>query len=126
MSKAGPARHAPQEIDEYLAAQAPEFRATLEQLRAVINAAAPDCTERVSYRIPVFRLKKDFIALSASKSHCGLHTMSKTIPVTMKDELKVAGIATSGTTLHIKPGTDLPVPLVEKVLRARLDEAEGG
>lgn len=88
MSNAGPDRHAPQEIDEYLAAQADEFRAVLEQLRAVINAAAPDCTERVSYRIPIFRLKKDFIALSASKSHCGLHTMSKSIPVTMKDELK--------------------------------------
>ncbi len=124
MSNAGPDRHAPREVDEYLAAQAPEFRATLERLRAMIKTAAPDCTERVSYRIPIFRLKKDFVALSASKDHCGLHTMSKTVPVAMKDELKAAGIGTSGTTLHIKPGADLPVSLVERVLRARLDELE--
>ena len=124
MSNAGPDRHAPQEIDEYLAGQAPEFRTTLEQLRAMINAVAPDCTERVSYRIPLFRLRKDFVALSASKDHCGLHTMSKTVPVSMKDELKAAGIGTSGTTLHIKPGADLPVSLMEKVLRLRLDELE--
>lgn len=124
MSEPKPSRHAPQEVDEYVAAQEPASRDTLERLRAIIRAAAPDCTERVSYRIPIFRLKKDFVALSASKDHCGLHTMSKTVPVAMKDELKAAGIGTSGTTLHIKPGADLPVSLVEKVLRARLDELE--
>ena len=124
MSKPDPSRHAPQEIDEYLAAQAPEYRATLEQLRAIIKAVAPDCTERVSYKIPIFRLKKDFVALSVAKRHCGFHTMSKAIPVSMKDELKAAGIGISGTTLHIRPGIDLPVSLVEKVLRRRLAEVE--
>ena len=124
MSNAGPDRHAPREIDEYLAAQAPEFRATLEQLRAMINAVARECTERVSYRIPIFRLKKDFVALSASKDHCGLHTMSKTVPAAMKEELKAADIGISGTTLHIRPGIEVPVSLVERVLRARLDELE--
>ena len=51
--------------------------------------------------------------------------MGKAIPVAMKDELKAAGIWTSGTTLHLKTGSDLPVSLVEKVLRARLSELEG-
>ena len=37
-----------------------------------------------------------------------------------------AGIWTSGTTLHIKPGSDLPVALLEKVLSARLAEIEPG
>lgn len=126
MSEPGPNRHAPQEVDEYLAAQAPEARATLEWLRALINAAAPACTERVSYRIPIFRLRMDYVALSVAKSHCALHTMSKAIPVAMKGELKAAGIGTSGTTLHFEPGADLPVSLVERVLRARLAEVEDG
>lgn len=124
MSKPKPDCHAPQEIDEYLTAQAPEFRVTLEQLRAIINAVAPDCTERVSYGIPIFRLKKDFVALPAAKNHCALHTMSKAIPVDMKDELKAVGISTSGTTLHFEPSIDLPVLLVQKVLRTRLAEVE--
>ena len=38
MSKPKPDRHAPDEVDAYLAAQTPEFRATLEQLRAVITS----------------------------------------------------------------------------------------
>ncbi|MYB77099.1 MAG: DUF1801 domain-containing protein [Chloroflexi bacterium] len=124
MSKPKPDRDAPQEVDEYLAAQAPAFRAILEQLRALIKAVAPDCAERVSYKIPIFRLKQDFIAMSAAKKHCGLHTMSKAIPTAMKDELNAAGIRTSGTTLHIKTGSDLPVALSEQVLQARLAELE--
>ena len=52
--------------------------------------------------------------------------MGKAIPVAMKDELKSAGIWTSGTTLYLKTGSDLPVSLIEKVLRARLSELEGG
>ena len=125
MIRTDPDRHAPQEVDEYLAAQAPEFRATLEQLRAIINEVAPDCTERVSYKIPIFRLEKDFVALSAAKRHCGLHTMSKAIPAAMKDELRAAGIGVSGTTLHIRPDKGLPVSLVEKVVCMRLAEVEG-
>ncbi len=126
MSRRKPSRHAPAEVDAYLAAQEPEFRATLEQLRDIIRALAPDCTERVSYKIPIFRLSKDFVAMSAAKKHIGLHTMSKAIPLAMKDELKAAGIWTSGTTFHIKPGSDLPVALMEKTLRARLAELGTG
>lgn len=37
-----------------------------------------------------------------------------------------AGIWTSGTTLHIKPGSDLPVALQEKVRSARLAKIEPG
>ncbi|MCY3833643.1 MAG: hypothetical protein OXG85_11545 [Chloroflexi bacterium] len=34
MSKPKPTRHAPGEVDDYLEAQAPEFRVMLEELRA--------------------------------------------------------------------------------------------
>ena len=124
MSKPNPTRHAPHEIDEYLAEQAPEFRATLAQLRAIINAVAPDCTERVDYKFPIFRLKTDFVARSAAKRHCALHTISYDIPAALKDQLKEVGIRTSGATLHLKPGVDLPVPLLKKALRMRLAEME--
>ena len=49
MSKPKPSRHAPQEVDDCLAAQKPELSQTLKQLRAVIHAVAPDCAERVSF-----------------------------------------------------------------------------
>ena len=126
MAKPDPSRHAPREVDEYLAAQEPEFRATLGQLRSAVHAVAPDCTERVSYGIPIFRVRTDFVALSAAKHHCALHTMSKSVPVAMKDTLKAAGIGTSGTTLHFQPSVDLPMSLVESVLHRRLAEVDTG
>ena len=39
-------------IDEYIAAFPPDTRKGLEDMRAVINAAAPDATESISYAIP--------------------------------------------------------------------------
>ena len=126
MSKPKPTRHAPGEVDEYLEAQAPEFRVTLKELRAIVRRVAPECTERVNYKIPIFRLQKDCVAMSAATKHVGFHTMSKAIPLAMKDELKEAGIWISGTTFHIKPGVDLPEALIEKALRARLDELASG
>ena len=122
MPKADPNRHAPREVDDYLAAQSPEFRTTLERLRSIINSELPECTERVSYKIPIFRLNKDVVAISAAKEHCSLHTMSKAIPSAMKDELQAAGVGVSGTTLHFDPATDLPVQVVKKVLELRRAE----
>ena len=69
MSRAAADRHAPREVDGHLAAQAPESRATLEQLRAITRSPAPGCSERASYRIPIFRLTADLAGASAAKSH---------------------------------------------------------
>ena len=124
MSRSELGLYAPHEFDEYIGAQALDFRAMLEQVRTIIKTVAPDCAERVSYKIPVSRLEKDFVAMSAAKSHCSLHTMSRVTPVAMKGEIEAAGIWTSDTALHIKPGVDLPVALLDKALRARLAELE--
>ena len=124
MSRRNPDRHAPLEIDEYLEAQGLEVRPTLEPLRVLVRAVAPDCTERVSYGIPIFRLRKDFVAISAARSHCSLHTISRAVPVAMKAELEAANISTSGTTIRIKPGSDLPAALIRKQKIAKLRVAE--
>ena len=124
MSEPKPTRHVPQEVDDYLAAHEDGFRETLEQLRDIIRRVAPECAERVNYKIPIFRLKTDFVAMSAATKHCGFHTMSKAIPRLTKDELKAAVIWTAGTTLHIKSGGELPLEFLERVLRA-LGRGEG-
>ena len=65
VSKPKPSRHAPEEVDEYLESVPDDFRTTLQQLREIIKRIAPHCIERVNYRIPIFRLKKDFVAMKA-------------------------------------------------------------
>jgi uncharacterized protein YdhG (YjbR/CyaY superfamily) len=106
MSKADTSRHAPEEIDAYLAALPDDVRASLERVRSIVRKTAPECTERVSYGIPVLRLRKDLVGMSAQKNHCSLHSMSPRLMKAMAEELK--GVRVSGATLHFTPEDPLP------------------
>jgi uncharacterized protein YdhG (YjbR/CyaY superfamily) len=120
MARAKTSRHAPEEIDAYLEPLPEDVRSVLERLKTIIREIAPDCTERVSYGIPIFRLKKDLVGISAQKNHCSLHSMSPPLMKAMADELK--GFNVSGATLHFAPEKPLPRELVEKIVRARMQE----
>jgi uncharacterized protein YdhG (YjbR/CyaY superfamily) len=126
MSKAKPSRHAPGEIDAYLADLPDEVRSSLERMRGIIRDTAPDCTERVSYGIPVFRLGKDLVGLSAQKDHCSLHSMSPALMKAMAEELKGKGVRVSGATVHFTLEDPLPRKLVERIVRERMKELGAG
>jgi uncharacterized protein YdhG (YjbR/CyaY superfamily) len=120
MSKANTSRHAPEEIDAYLAALPDDVQGSLERIRSIIRETAPECTERVSYGIPIFRLRKDLVGMSAHKNHCSLHSMSPPLMEAMAEELK--GVRVSGATVHFTPEDPLPQELVERIVRERMKE----
>jgi uncharacterized protein YdhG (YjbR/CyaY superfamily) len=93
-------------VDAYLAALPEDVRAALETVRRIIRETVPDCTERVSYGIPMFRQKKDLVGLSAQKNHCSLHCTSSVPLETYADKLQ--GFKVSGYTIQFTPGTPLP------------------
>jgi uncharacterized protein YdhG (YjbR/CyaY superfamily) len=121
MSKPDASRHAPEEIDAYLAALPDDVRSSLERVRGIIRETAPDCTERVSYRIPIFRLRKDLVGMSAQKDHCSLHTMSPSLVEAMAEEL--VGVEVSGATIHFTPEKPLPKELIASIVSERVKEA---
>ncbi len=121
MSKTDPSRHAPGEIDAYLEGLSEDMRSALKRVRSIIRETAPDCTERVSYRIPIFRLQKDLVGMSAQKNHCSLHSMSPSLIKAMASELK--GYRASGATVHFTPEKPLPRELIEKIVRERAKES---
>jgi uncharacterized protein YdhG (YjbR/CyaY superfamily) len=120
MSKAKPSRHAPEEIDAYLAALPDDIQSSLERVRNIIRETAPECTERISYKIPIFRLGEDLVGVSAQKNHCALHSMSPPLMKAMTEELK--GVKVSGATIHFTPEKPLPTELVERIVRERMRE----
>jgi uncharacterized protein YdhG (YjbR/CyaY superfamily) len=117
MAKADPSRHAPQEVDAYLEGLPGDARSALQQLREIIRQTVPECTERVSYGIPIFRLERDLVGISAHKDHCSLHTMSPPLVKAMGDELQ--GVRVSGATIHFTPEEPLPRELVAEIVRQR-------
>jgi uncharacterized protein YdhG (YjbR/CyaY superfamily) len=120
MSRADASRHAPEEIDAYLGALPDDIRLSLEQVRNIVRATAPECTERVSYKIPIFRLRRDLVGMSAHKNHCSLHTMSPPLMESLAEELK--GVKASGATIHFTPESPLPQEVVERIVRERMKE----
>ena len=120
MGKPDASRRAPEEVDAYLADLPQEVRESLERLRAIVRETAPGCTERVSYGIPIFRLRKDLVGMSAQKNHCSLHTMSPSLMEAMGEELE--GVKVSGATIHFTPEEPLTRELVEMIVRERMKE----
>ena len=120
MARAQASRHAPKEIDAYLEPLPEDVRAALERLRAIIKQVAPKATERVSYGIPIFRLDKDLVGISAKKDHCSLHTMSPPLVEALGEAL--SSVRVSGATIQFDPQSPLPRELVEQIVRARIQE----
>ena len=123
-SKLKPSRHAPEDINAYLEALPADRQTELARLRAIIREVAPDCTERVSYQIPIFRLGKDLVGISSQKNHCALHSMSPPLMKAMGEDLQ--GVKLSGATIHFTPENPLPRDLIEKIVLARIKEIGAG
>lgn len=120
LKKDKPSRHAPEEIDAYLK-ELPELQRTaLQTLRTFIKTLFPEATERVSYGIPIFRLEKDLVGISAQKNHCAIHTMSPALAAKLKPEL--IGFKVSGATVQFQPEKPIPENLVTLIVKSR--EAE--
>ena len=111
----------PASVEEYLAALPAESRAALEKLRAQIRTVAPDATETISYQMPAFRDRdRMLVSYAAFRDHCSLFPMSMAVIETFRDEL---GPSWNGKgTIHFRPDEPLPTGLVERIVRARLEE----
>jgi len=114
-------------VDDYLALMPPDVGVALEKLRKIIKAAAPEKTEVVSYRIPIFKHQgHPLVGLGVARNHCSFFVMSSSmIPKLARmraGELK--GYDVSGATIHFTPDKPIPAALVRKLVKARIAENE--
>lgn len=120
--KAKPKRTAAKSVDDYLAALPAPARAALTALRAVIQAAAPEATDGISYQIPTFKQNGPLVAFAAFEDHLSFYVMSPATARKLASKLKdyVSGAA----TLQFTTDEPLPVALVTEVVKARVKENE--
>ena len=106
-------------IDEYIAVFPEEVQKKLEELRAVIKAAAPDAEEKISYQMPTFALKGNLVHFAAYKNHIGFYPTPSGIEE-FKDELS----AYQGAKGSIRFPLDKPIPydLIAKIVAFRVKE----
>lgn len=112
----------PETIDEYIAAFPPKVQSILEKMRQTIRKAAPDATEKISYRMPTFYLNGNLVHFAAFDHHIGLYPTSSGVSA-FRDEL--TGYKTSKGAIQFPLDEPLPLGLVKKIVAFRVTENIG-
>ena len=114
----------PETIDAYLATVSADRRAALEKLRKTIRSILPEAEECISYSMPAFRYAGHVVAgfLATSKG-CSYFPFSGMTLATVAADVKTYDQTKSA--LHFDEAHPLPVALVRKLLKARIEESQG-
>jgi uncharacterized protein YdhG (YjbR/CyaY superfamily) len=111
---------APNTIGAYLANCPPPARTALEQIRQAVRHAAPRVEERISYKMPAFYVDGHAVLhAGAYKKHIGLY------PAPSAEGPFAAAVAKYGahkSTLQLPLDEPMPLPLIRKLVRARVKE----
>ncbi len=109
------------QIRAYLAAQPPKARAVLKEIRDAIRTVAPDAIDSFSYRIPGVKLDgKALVWYAGFKHHTSLYPIGDAIRKRFAAELE--GYETSKGTVRFPLDQPLPVALVKRLVKARVED----
>lgn len=112
---------APTSVEEYLTALPEGSRAALQKLRTTIKAAAPEATETISYQMPAFKDHgRLLVSYAAFKNHCSLFPMSMKVIEALGEDLEPYRAGKG--TIRFHADTPLPEALVDKLVKARIEE----
>jgi uncharacterized protein YdhG (YjbR/CyaY superfamily) len=106
-------------IDEYIASFPEDIQTKLQKMRSVIQAAAPEATEKISYQMPTFYLNGNLVHFAAFKRHIGFFPTPSGIEHFMDE---VWAYRTSKGTIQFPMDQPIPFDLVDKIVRFRVME----
>jgi uncharacterized protein YdhG (YjbR/CyaY superfamily) len=110
---------APANIDEYIAAFAPEVQSILENIRLTIREAAPQAEEKISYRMPAFAQDGILVYFAAFKNHIGMYP-----PIQADAKLNKELARYRGEKGNLRFPLDEPIPydLIRRLVTFRVKE----
>ena len=107
-------------IDGYIAEFPPETRKALQEVRALVSAAAPDATETISYAIPTFDMNgKHLVHFAAYERHVGFYPTGGGIAA-FKEELEP--YRSGKGSVQFPLGQPLPSDLIRRIVEFRVGE----
>jgi uncharacterized protein YdhG (YjbR/CyaY superfamily) len=112
-----PALAKPKTVDDYIAALPPDVQAVLQAIRQTVRDAAPEASERLSYGMPTFFLKRVLVHFAAFKDHIGLY------PPVRDPDLQQRTRPYQGEKGNLRFPLDRPIPydVIEDIVRARVE-----
>jgi uncharacterized protein YdhG (YjbR/CyaY superfamily) len=112
-------RQLPKDIDEYIERHSNEDQRLLRQMRATIHHAAPEATEKISYGIPTFYLKRNLVHFATFPKHIGFYPTSSGIAAFKK---QLGPYKWSKGAVQFPKDKPLPLALVTKIVKFRAKE----
>jgi uncharacterized protein YdhG (YjbR/CyaY superfamily) len=110
-------------IDEYIAGFPPETRQVLQEMRALVKAAAPEATETMSYAIPTFDLNgRHLVHFAGYPRHIGFYPVPTGIEA-FKEELKPYKQGRGSVQFPL--GRPMPMDLIRRIVEFRVEENSG-
>jgi len=106
-------------IDQYIEASPESVRGKLRQLRDTIRKAAPQATEKISYRVPTFYYNGNLVHFAAFKNHIGFYPDPTGIEAFKKE---LAGYPGAKGSVQFPLDEPLPLDLIAKIVKFRVAE----
>lgn len=106
-------------VDEYIAFFPNNLQIKLQELRQTIRESAPDAEEVISYGMPAYRLSGILVYFAAFKNHIGFYPTSSGVEA-FREEL--SDYETSKGTIRFPLNKPIPLELVTKIVKFRVDE----
>ena len=107
----------PTTIDEYIATSPAPVRPVLKKIRATIRKAAPRAEEKISYRMPAYKLNGELAYFAAFRNHIGFYP-----PVRGDQKLMDAIAPYAGEKGNLRFPLDEPIPyaLIARIVKQRV------
>jgi uncharacterized protein YdhG (YjbR/CyaY superfamily) len=102
------------DIDEYIAAAAPEAQPVLQRIRSLIQSTVPGASETISYQMPAFKTDRVFVYFAAFKSHIGVYPPVKADPALEKALAPYRG---EKGNLKFPLSARIPFDLIQRVVQ---------
>ena len=106
-------------IDEYIATFPQDIQKILQEIRAVVKAAAPEAEEKISYQMPTFTLNGNLVHFAAFKNHIGFYPTPSGTQAFQK-ELSVYKGAKGSVQFPIDE--PMPLKLISRIVKFRVAE----
>jgi len=112
-----------QSVDEYIGAQREPVHAILQRVRAAILKALPGAEETISYNMPTYTLRGNFIIhFAAWKRHFSIYPASPKLIWSFKKEIAAAKIVKN--TIRFPLDEPVPTAVIERITKFRVKEQE--
>ena len=109
------------EIEAYIARAPRGVQGKLKELRSAIKQVAPGANESISYRMPYYSYKGRLAWFALMKNHIGLYLRP---PVIAEHKRELTAYKTTKSAIHFALDKKLPIPLIKKLVRARMKKNE--